>query len=361
MENESEGQPWLKPAIFTGGTLVVLVLLAAVADINLLRVLVNGLQTGAVYAIVALGIALVYKATRVLNFAQGAFGTVPAFLVLMIVLGFNLEKEVDPATVSVLEMVGATVVAMIAGAVLAIIVNLGIVRRLASASPVTSLVATAGVTLFLIAGQIILFEVRSRKFPRFIDGAPRGLDLGPICLATTNEGGVCAGDLSIGGIVVPWHTLIVLLVLAVAAILLAIFFRTPPGVALLATAQDPFAAEIYGISPVGMSTIAWGMGGALAAIGGVLGAGVFEQLAPGLMTSTFLIPAFTAAVLGGINSMPGAVVGGMLLGVTVALANQVVLRFDLTSTLPGPPQLASFVVLLLVLLFRPRGLLGKEA
>ena len=77
------------------------------------------------------------------------------------------------------------------------------------------------------------------------------------------------------------------------------------------------------------------------------------------MTSTFLIPAFIGAVLGGISSMVGAVAGGLVLGVTVAAANQIVRSFELD--IPGPPQLAGFLVLLLVLIVRPTGLFGQEA
>lgn len=321
-------------------------------DIKPMLVLVNGLQVGAVYALVALGLALVYKATRVLNFAQGELGTVPAFVVFIILVNGNRDVEIDLETMSKGKLAMATVIAIVVGAVLAVLINVLVVQRLADASPVTSLVATAGVALMFASAELILFEAKARSFPRFVAGTP--------CFRYDAEG-ACAAPLSIAGVFVPWHTIIVVIVLAAAAAVLAIFFRTPPGVALLATAQEPFAAEIHGISVRAMSTLAWGTAGALAAIGGVLGAGVFQQLSPGLMTSTFLIPAFTAAVLGGITSMVGAVIGGLLLGVTVAFANEFVLAQELTSVLPGPPQIATLLVLLLVLLVRPRGLFGKEA
>jgi branched-chain amino acid transport system permease protein len=341
-------QRYRNPAIAT----IVAVLLLAILDVNLVSVVVNGLQVGAVYALVALGLALVYKATRVLNFAQGELGTVPAFVVLMILIGGDRAVELDTGTVATSTLLLASVAAVILGAVLAVLINVLVVQRLADASPVTSLVATAGVALLFSSAELIFFQAKGRKFPRFVDGAP--------CFGSNAEG-VCTAPLSIGGVIVPWHTIIVVLVLAGAAALLAVFFRTRPGVALLATAQEPFAAELHGISVRRMSTLAWGTAGALAAIGGILGGGVFEFIAPGLMTTTFLIPAFTAAVLGGITSMVGAVLGGLLLGITVAFANSFVLAYSLTSVLPGPPQIATFAVLLLVLLVRPRGLFGKEA
>jgi len=108
-----------------------------------------------------------------------------------------------------------------------------------------------------------------------------------------------------------------------------------------------------------MRTLAWGLAGVLGALGGLLGGGVFATIQPGFMTGTFLIPALTGAVLGGLTSMVGAVSGGLLLGVVVSAANQINRSFDLG--IPGPPQAAAFAVLLIVLLVRPRGLFGQEA
>lgn len=326
-------------------------LVLGLSRVSLVAVLVNGLQVGAIYALVALGIALVYRATRVLNFAQGELGSVPAFVVFLLLTRGRLDVEVNPAGIGALELTAWTLIAILVGAVLAILINLVVIQRLADASPVTSLVATIGVALLFTALELVIFEAKGRKFPRFIDGAP--------CMES--QGGECVSSFAIGGVVVTWHTLIVMAVLAVSAAMLALFFRTPVGVALLATAQEPFAAELQGVSTKAMSALAWGTAGALAALGGVLGGGVFEFIGPGFMTSTFLIPAIVAAVLGGITSMVGAVVGGLVLGISVAFANSFVLAYDLTSVLPGPPQIMTFAVLLIVLLFRPRGLFGKEA
>jgi branched-chain amino acid transport system permease protein len=304
----------------------------------LTTVLVFGTQQGAVYALVALGIALVYRSTKVLNFAQGEFGTVPALLVLLVLLGGDLDRTVVPAEVSLVQLSVLAVLAIAIGAALAIGVNAGIVQRLADANPVTSLVATAGVSFLLIGAQVVVFGLQSRTFPRFLDGSVRVL-----------------------GISVTRHTFVILFVLALSAVLLAALFRTPIGVALLASAQDPFAAALHGVSTRAMSSLAWGLAGGLAAIGGLLGAGVYQGIEPGQMTTTFLIPAFTAAVLGGITSMVGAVVGGMLLGYVAALADQLVIQFGISDVIASAPDLAAFAVLLLVLLLRPRGLLGKEA
>lgn len=297
------------------------------------RTIVFGLQAGAIYALVALGIALVYKATGILNFAQGEFGTVAAYVGFMVLAGSVSAEASDSKGLLVI----ATIVAVLVGAILGVLVNVVVIRRLASASPVTSLVATAAVTTLFASLQVIIFEARARRFPRYVDGG---------------------FELPIANVNVSWHTIVILVVLGGVAAALAVFFRTPYGIALLATAQEPFAAELQGV-PVGlMRTIAWAGAGALGALGGMLGAGVFANLQPGLMTGSFLIPAFTGAVLGGIGSLVGSAVGGLVVGLTVALSNQVVRTLDLD--IPGPPQIAVLAVLLGVLLVRPSGLLGNR-
>lgn len=298
-----------------------------------LRILVFGLQAGAIYALVALGIALVYKATGILNFAQGELGTLAAFAAFFVLAGgFDADASDNKGRLLI-----ATLVALVVGAALGVLVNTLVIRHLASASPVTSLVATAGIAVFLSSLELLAFESRARNFPRYIDGGFR---------------------LPIADVNVPWHTIVILAVLAGVAALLAVFFRTSYGIALLATAEDPFAAELQGVPVSLMRTIAWGAAGALGALGGLLGAGVFESLSPGLMTATFLIPAFTGAVLGGISSLIGSAVGGLIVGASVAFANQMVRTLDVD--LPGPPQIAVLTVLIAVLLFRPKGLLGDR-
>jgi branched-chain amino acid transport system permease protein len=284
----------------------------------------------------------VYRSTKVLNFAQGEFGTMPAFLVLMLLLGFDRAATVD-ASVSTLQLASYALVGVAFGALLAIGVNVLIVQRLAEANPVTSLVATAGVSLLMIGAQIVIFELQNRSFPRFFPGTACVIPGADGCALTTNR-----------------HNLVILVVLFVVGAAFAALFRTELGTALLATAQDPFAASLHGVSPRAMSTLAWGLAGALGALGGVLGAGFFAGLTPGLMTTTFLLPAFTAVILGGITSMTGAVVGGLLVGLTAALANGVVTGYGVQN-IPSPPTLASFALLLVVLLVKPSGLFGKGA
>lgn len=346
--------------------LVVVVLLLETATtmrplgLSLAFTLANGLSVGAVYALVALGVALVYKATKVINFAQGALGSFPALVALWVLLDFDLTQAT--AAPSTLRFALVALGAVLLGAALAVAMNLLVIQRLANAAPVTSLVATTGIALMLIALSTILFEVKTRRFPRLIEGAPDGFAIGPFCFSQVQEGGCVAdGTFALGGLEVPWNTVLIVIVLAVVSLSLAAFFRSPAGVALLATAQEPFAAQLYGVSQKVMSSMAWGIAGGFAALAGMLGAGVFEQAFPGYMTRDFLIPALVAAVLGGVTSMVGAVVGGLLVGVVFALSNALVLQFNVNDVIPGPPFLGIFLVLILTLLVRPRGLFGKEA
>ncbi len=306
-----------------------------------LDVISIGLQYGSIYALIALGLALVYKATKVLNFAHGEIGTSSAFVAYGIVTlldGGGILGTPDDGTFNGVQLLLATVPAVLVGGVLAVATKL-LIDRLADATPVTTLVATIGIALFMTASQLAVVGVRSFPFPRFIGGN-----------AFTIPG---------GNVQIAWHTLVMLVVLGGAAALLAAFFRTPQGIALLATSQDPFAASLQGIDVRAMTTAAWAVAGGLAGLAGVLAAGIFENLSPGLLLSTFLIPSFTGALLGGITSMVGAVVGGLLLGLVVTAANQI--NSSLSLGLPGPPQIAVLLALLAVLMLRPRGLLGQEA
>ncbi|MBW3664035.1 MAG: branched-chain amino acid ABC transporter permease [Actinobacteria bacterium] len=301
---------------------------------ELMSVIIIGLRIGAVYALIALGLALIYKATRVFNFAHGEFGTVPMFVTWGLVTG-GLGMT----------MWAAAGIAIVVGVLLAVATYFLVVRWLRARPGVTTLVATAGVALFLIQLQIIIGRAEPRNFPPFIDGSP--------CI-TRGEDGSCFWR--VGGVIIEWQTILIVGVLAAVAVILALFFRTRTGTALLATAQEPFAASLYGISTERMAVITWAAAGGLAAIGGVL-AGAFDQLfTPGWITGRYLVAAFTAAILGGITSMPGVVVGGVLLGMIQAASGT-----WLPATWPGRPQIGVFTILVLVLVLRPRGLLGKEA
>jgi branched-chain amino acid transport system permease protein len=269
-----------------------------------------GLFQGAVYGLLAVGIVLVYKAKRVFNFAQGEFGGVAAFTAFAVVVGAGLPYW--------LGVVGGLAAAVAMG----LIVERVIVRPLESSSRTIMLVALVGVALFTIAIIVLLGQPVPRVMPPLVSGG--GVDI-------------------LGAGILPQQ--------------LIWFFTTDLGLAVLASSQDTRAAQVVGISPVAVSRLVWGMAALLGGIAGLLYApvGIFT---PGFMTLTMLVPAFAAAVLGGMTSLPGAFVGGLAIGVVQNLG---IYYLGQQMKVPGAAELGVFALLMLVLLIRPQGLLGKEA
>ncbi len=159
----------------------------------------------------------------------------------------------------------------------------------------------------------------------------------------------------IGGAPVKPQDLMIVLGLIVTALALYLFFRSPVGTALLATSQEGFAARIAGIDIRQMAMLTWGLAALFGALAGMLFAPL-DAFTPGFMTQRRLIPGFTAAVLGGITSLPGAVAGGFVIGLIESFSG-----YFLGDVIRGADGLGVFLALLLVLIVRPQGLLGREA
>ncbi len=298
-----------------------------------------GVMNGFVYGLVALGLVLVYKGTRVFNFAQGEFGTLGAYF-----LFFFLTKGLPYWLGIVLAIVGTLVIGLGLERV--------IIRPLIEAPRINVLVATIAIALALIGLEILIARIE-----------PRSLDS---ILPALNAAGDPAG-IKLFGLVIEPQRLIALGVFGGLGGLLAWFFsRTDLGLAVLATSQDSFATKVVGIGVPRMSRFIWGLSAALGAIAGILYIPLTGTLTPAVMTVNILIPAFTAAVIGGMTSLPGAFIGGIIIGVVQSVGGWAGGHFTLGDQtwnliIPGVEQAMIFVVLLLVLLARPQGLLGKEA
>ncbi|MGI8791941.1 MAG: branched-chain amino acid ABC transporter permease [Acidimicrobiales bacterium] len=285
-----------------------------------------GLVFGAPYALLGLGIVLVYKGSKVFNFAQGEFATVAAFAAYL--LNFYLPLPL----------------AMLIGVLVGVLMGLGVerfvVQPLFEAPKVTLLVATAAVATGAIAVQLAVGDAAIRSYEPLV-----------------------AGDAFIAfGVPVKWQQLLVIIVLAVVAASLYVFFsRTDTGLAVLAASQEPIATDLVGIGTRRMSSLVWGMAGLVGGLAGVLLAAPPFALTPGYVTSNFLIFSFVAAVVGGMTSLPGAVLGGLILGWVQAFSSSYLNRIGwVADNLPSAPEVAVFVLLLLVLAVRPTGLLGKD-
>jgi branched-chain amino acid transport system permease protein len=296
---------------------LVIVLLAAGEKESL----VIGIIAGAAYGLLALGLVLIYKSSGVFNFAQGEFGTVAVYVLYLL----HFEVAYGFA------ILGALAAAVIMG----ILVERIVVRPLFDAPRVTLLVATAGVALLATAIEIWFGEATARPLDR--------------ALPTLNR-------VEVLGVQISDQRLLLLGVLAVLAALLALFFRkTNLGLAILGASQEPTATELMGISVKRLSTLVWAIAALLGGIAGVLAVPEGGGFAPGALTVAFLIPAFTAAVLGGMTSLPGAFLGGVIVGVIEAVGTSAAIFSDI----PGSPgTLLVFIVLLIVLTVRPQGLLG---
>jgi branched-chain amino acid transport system permease protein len=284
-----------------------------------------GLFQGAVYGLVAVGLVLVYKGSRVFNFAQGEVGTAAAYIAwsLWSLAGLPLGL--------------AVLVGLVAAVLLGLLIERLVVRPMFEASRISVLVALIGVALLIIGIEVVVGKPEARILDPLIPGFFVFLDTA-----------------------IEWQQLLALGALGAVAALMALFFRTNAGLAVLAVSQDATATRIMGISVKAMSRLIWVLAALLAGLAGILQASI-DQLTPAMMTRTSLVPAFTAAVLGGMTSLPGAFLGGILVGVA---QNVGIYAFGSAGTLlqiPGAPELLVFSMLLLVLLIRPQGIFGREA
>lgn len=284
-----------------------------------------GLINGAPFALLAIGLVLVYKGSRVFNFAQGEFGTVAAFVSYL--LSFRLP------------MWAAMLCGVAVGVLMGLLTERLVVQPLFNAPKVTLLVATAAITSASIALQLAIGDASLRAYPRLFEG-----------------NAVVAWDVA-----VSWQQVLVVVSLAVVTIGLFLFFRTDLGLAVLAASQEPVATDLVGIGTRRMSALVWSLAGLCAGIAGVTMAAL-QPFTPGFMTADFLTFAFVAAVVGGMTSLPGAVVGALVLGLVQSFSAVYVADIGWVSdNLPAPGEVAVFTLLLAVLAFRPTGLLGKEA
>jgi len=279
------------------------------------HVFVSGLATGSIYSLVALSLVIVYNATRTLNFAQGDMLMVSAFT------GWSAGRWLR------LPLPAMLVIAVAAGAALGYVVERTVIRRARGAAHWDVLIITLGLSLMLRAGAGLVWTNDELPFPSFFSSHP--VAIGPARLAP--------GSLGILGAS-----------LVLMAAIAALFQYTRLGRAMRAVAQNPRAAGLMGISVERVSSVAWVLAACVGAVAGVLIAPVvFLSSKMGLI----VVSGFTAAVIGGFGSMPGAVAGGLLLGV-IENVSPLWLPSGIRYSVP-------FLVLIAILLLRPAGLFGR--
>lgn len=287
---------------------------------SFLSYLINGISLGSVYAIIALGYTMVYGIARMLNFAHGDIIMVGGFTVFTIVT----------------TMGGSPVVGILASVVVCTVLGVTIervaYRPLRDASPLAVLITAIGVSYLLQNVALLIFGSNARQFTSVI---------------TVPALKLAGGKLSISSVTI----VTILSCIVIMAALMTFINKTKMGQAMLAVSEDRGAATLMGINVNRTISVTFAIGSALAAVAGVLLCSAYPSLSPytGSMPG---IKAFVAAVFGGIGSIPGAFIGGILLGIIENLA-----KAYISSKLSDA---IVFSVLIIVLLVRPTGILGKK-
>ena len=285
-----------------------------------LTTLVNGLSLGGIYAMIALGYTMVYGIAKMLNFAHGDIIMVGGYAILLFL-------PINP----VVSIIAAMIFCMLLG----IVVERLAYKPLRGASPLAVLITAIGVSYLLQSISQMIFG----SAPKFVTIA--------------DKLGIDGKMLNIGGLAISYSTIITLACSVVVMVALSLFVKySKTGRAMIAVSEDKGAAQLMGINVNNIIMITFAIGSMLAAL-----ASLFFLLKAPSMSPTFGslpgIKAFTAAVIGGIGSIPGAMLGGILLGVIECFAQAVPAITPYTDAI-------EFSILIILLLVRPAGLLGKK-
>lgn len=283
--------------------------------------LINGISLGSVYAIIALGYTMVYGIAKMLNFAHGDVIMVGGFAVFTVVTTLGL-----PPVVGIL-------VAVLVCTVLGLVIERIAYKPLRNASSSLAVLITAiGVSYLLQNIALLIFGANTKSFTSVIS--------------------IPDMKLAEGAIIITGETIVTIISCIVIMITLTLFVnKTKAGQAMLAVSEDKGAAQLMGINVNGTIALTFGIGSALAAVAGVLLCSAYPSLTPytGAMPG---IKAFVAAVFGGIGSIPGAMIGGILLGV-IEIFGKAYISSQMADAIV-------FGVLVIVLLVKPTGILGKN-
>ena len=291
--------------------------------------LINGLTIGSIYALIALGYTMVYGILRLINFAHGDIYMVGAYA------GFMLAVKLGFATNPSIFGLGVTLVGtMVIAALIGMAIERFAYRPVRKFSRMTTLITAIGMSLLLENLFVVIFSPTPRSFPTLL----------------TNKNYTLFGNAAIS------KTQLLIFVVSVALMILLqwIVYRTKVGTAMRAVSFNINSAKLMGINTDFIIAFTFALGSALAAAAGVLTAQYNPKIEPlmGILTG---LKAFVAAVLGGIGNIPGAVLGGLLIGA----AETLVVGYGQNIGIPSTYRDAvAFAILILVLLFRPSGLLG---
>ena len=285
---------------------------------QLVQQLINGVSLGSIYALIALGYTMIYGIIKLINFAHGDIYMVGAYLGFFVVTQLHLS------------ILPALLISMAITACLGMLVERLAYKPLRHAPRISILITAIGVSFFLEYATMYFVTPTPRTFPNVIDNV----------------------SFNVAGFIINGQQLLILsITMILMAILTYIVQKTKLGKAMRAASFDTETAQLMGIDSDRIISLTFCIGSALAAAAGVL-VGVYYNTIDPLMGIMPGLKAFVAAVLGGIGILPGAVVGGIILGVIEALVSGF-----LSSTFRDA---AAFAILILVLLVKPSGLFGKN-
>lgn len=282
--------------------------------------LLNGISLGSIYALIALGYTMVYGIAKMLNFAHGDVIMIGGFMVYTVVSTWGMNPWLG---------IGAAIVIC---TLLGILIERVAYKPLRQATSLAVLITAIGVSYFLQNIALIIFGADPKSFTSVV--AIPDLHL-------------AGGQLTISGETIVTISLSILIMIA----LMLFINKTKPGKAMKAVSEDRGAAQLMGVNVNGTITLTFAIGSALAAIAGVLLCSTYPQISPytGAMPG---IKAFVAAVFGGIGSIPGAMIGGVLLGV-IEILGKAFISSEVADAIV-------FGVLIVVLVVKPTGILGKK-
>lgn len=297
--------------------------------------ILNGLVLGSVYALVALGYTMVYGILQLINFAHGDVLMVGAMTAVSVVIGL---QKAYPAIPSIALLVIAVLAAVVVCVIVSLIMERVAYRPLRNAPRLAPLITAIGLSIVLQTIAMIIWKPNPRVFPDLLPNDP--IEIGPAVLA-------------------PKQILILVVSTIMMIGLIVLVNKTKLGRSMRATAENPRIAGLMGVNSNYVIAATFAIGAALAGVAGVL-VGMNYNIVQFTMGFIPGLKAFTAAVLGGIGNLGGAVLGGILLGVIESLGAGYI--GDLTGGFLGSQyqDIFAFTVLIIVLIFRPSGLMGER-
>lgn len=284
---------------------------------DFLKQLINGLSIGSVYALVALGYTMVYGIVKLINFAHGDIIMVGSFIILFAMksAGFSFWSSI--------------LISFILCALLGVIIEKIAYKPLRKAPRISALITAIGVSIFLQNIFMLIFKPNPRSFPNALDG-----------------------NMNIAGLNISYTTFLTILISIILMAVLQLFVKkAKTGKAMRAVSEDEGAAALMGINVNNTISITFAIGSGLAAVGGALYSAAYPLVDP-YMGAMFGLKAFVAAVIGGIGVIPGAIVGGLIMGIAESMTKAYI-SSQLTDVIV-------FGILIVVLLFKPAGILGKR-